>query len=81
MDRNLNCTVVKFHDGEEYAVSVVSGKREECLRKAAYFRGIFKEYKLVHFEVYPSWYIDALEKIDRQGGSSLYELLQSTTIN
>ena len=77
----IQCVVVKFHDGEKYAVSVYSGDKEECVKKAAYFRGLFYEDRFVSFGVYPAWYIDALVKIERSGGSSLYVLLTTTSIH
>lgn len=74
-----DCVVVKFHDAEKYASSVCSGSKEECVSKAAYFRGVFREDRHVFFGIYPAWYIDSLQKIEWKGGSSLYELLTTTS--
>lgn len=76
-----NCVVIKFNDKEKYAAQVCSGKKDECILKAAYFRGLFHELKEIQFGIYEAWHIDALVDMERAGKGSLYELLNNTSTN
>ena len=71
-----NCVVIKFHDGEKYAAQICGGKKQECLEKAAYYRGLYFDVKEVKFGVYPQWMVDAYVDTERKGGPSLYEMLK-----
>lgn len=76
MDNLQKCVVVKFNHQEKYAVSVFSGKKNECLQKAAYFRGLYHELPCIEFGVYPSWFYDVAVKEERKGGREVYEAIQ-----
>lgn len=75
MGFKIECVVIKFHDGEKYAAQICSGEKEECFRRAAYFRGLYHDVKEVKFGVYPVGVIDKLCEMEAQGKETLYELL------
>ena len=73
------CVVVKFHDREKYAVSVSGGSKQECIKDAAYCRGLYHDTPYIHFGVYPAWEYDAAVDTERRGGNDVYTQLSLPT--
>jgi len=67
--------VVKFHDEEKYAVSVCSGSRHECEKKAAYFRGLYHDLPYIKFGVFTAAHYDFCKEIEVTGGDEVYDTI------
>ena len=72
------CVVVKFDDKEKYAALICGGKKDDCEKKAAYFRGLFHDVKHVSFGVFKESVYNFCENEERKGGRSVYETLPYT---
>lgn len=73
------CVVVKFDDSNKDAVSIYSGTKEECLQRAAYYRGIYFNVPNTKFGTYPAWYYDECQRLDRTDKGNLYDLLKTSS--